>query len=56
MSRFVPWSLWLAIVGTFLGIVLSGAVARREWATSCSLLKDVLEASDSRNDFRTDGP
>ena len=27
MSRFVPWSLWLAIVGTFLGIVLSGAVA-----------------------------
>ena len=31
-------------------------MARREWATSCSLLKDVLEASDSRNDFRTDGP
>ncbi len=31
-------------------------MARREWATSRSLLKDVLEASDSRNDFRTEGP
>ena len=31
-------------------------MVRRDWATSCENLKDVLEASDSRNDFRTQGP
>jgi len=27
MSRVVPWSLWLAIVGSFLGVGLGAAVA-----------------------------
>ena len=27
MSRFIAWGLWLAIVGTFLGVVISGAAA-----------------------------
>ena len=27
MSRFLAWGLWLAIVGTFLGVVITGAAA-----------------------------